>query len=89
MFAESGEKRAAEEAVKMISCFSQEFQSEKSLLGGPDFSASIGALSSVSVLGSGRFSLATSIAAKVEVCSTEAASEPAWVGACDETCEDS
>ena len=74
MFAESGEKRAAEEAVKTINRFSQGFQSEKSLL---DLSESIGVLSSSSVVALLRFLLASSIAEEVKLCSTKATSEVA------------
>lgn len=74
MFAESGEKRAAEEAVKTINCFSQGFQSEKSLL---DLSKSIGVLSSSLAVALGRFLLASSIAEEEKFCSTEATSEVA------------
>lgn len=75
MFAESGEKRAAEEAVKTINCFSQGFQSEKSLL---DLSKSIGVLSSSSsAVALGRFLLASSIAEEEKFCWTEATSEVA------------
>ena len=49
MFAESGEKRAAAEAVKTMSCFSQGLQSEKSLLGGFGASVIIGTVSSSSM----------------------------------------
>lgn len=86
MFALSGEKRAAEEAVKTISRFSQGFQSEKSLL---DLSKSMGVLSPSSVVALGRFRLASSIAEDVELCSTEATSEVASVGAWDGACEES
>ena len=85
MFAERGEKRAAAEAVKMISCFSQEFQSEKFLLAGSDMSVIIGALSSESR----RAWLVVAIAEGKSVSSTEPASEVYRVGACDETRGDS
>ena len=77
MFAESGEKRAAVEAVKTISCFSQGLQSEKSLMVGLDASAFIGVLSTF-LSGSAAELLFPSI----EV-------EEKLLGACDETCDSS
>ena len=67
MLAVSGENNAAEEAMKTISCFSQWFQSEKSLLlDGLGLSDILDAFSSFSVIVLGWFSLADSIAARVE-----------------------
>ena len=77
MFAESGEKRAAVEAVKTISCFSQGLQSEKSLMIGLDAFAIIGVLST----------FLSGTAAGVLFPSIEV--EEKLLGACDETCDSS
>ena len=68
MLAVNGENNAAEEAKKTISRFSQGFQSEKSLLlDGLGLSNVLDAFSSCSVIVLGWFSMADSIAARVEV----------------------
>ena len=66
MLAESGEKRAAKEAAKIISRFSQVFQSEKFLLDGLCLSYTIGGLSLSLAVGSVPF---------LQISSTEASGE--------------